>query len=234
MRTGHVRGALDGAGQDTLLPAVRHGSVPAAAGHAADGMMSVTAPTSGLDASSIADALGPEARAFHAEDPALTTAIRHRRNRARLAAKRGDVCGECGRKLSLRSPVWYFRKHLYGEISVFALFCRRCTPLRIQRAGILVPCVSCKRPVGRTPPSDERATTRWRKRFCSKRCEWRFEARRRSRHAAQTRLPRTCARCGAQTASRKDSQWCSGRCRQAAYRARRKSTTGGRIEPEGT
>jgi hypothetical protein len=78
------------------------------------------------------------------------------------------------------------------------------------------PCTACGRPV--IAPR-YRCSVRGGRVFCSKGCEgfmYRYE-----RHAAAVT---TCLRCGdAFTPGRGDSKYCSGACRQAAYRQRKQN-----------
>jgi hypothetical protein len=155
----------------------------------------------------------------------------------------GSCCGACGTSFAPDATVWRQHFTIYCEGSghrrkrreVLGAACGACREM--GRAGAPLhgasrchpprPCLGCGRPcatpvywqldanydvIGNKPPGPA---------LCSRACE--IVAARRARIAAKPSRTRSCAVCQtAFTPPRTDGVYCSSRCRQAAYRARRR------------
>ena len=145
---------------------------------------------------------------------------------ARRAARLGGICGRCAKPLQPRTAVWWNWRRFalrFRTATELVPLCRLCTPVSSRTSTM--PCLTCQRPVGRAPLKSRplwRIRLRKRKTFCCERCRWAYAHRSRTTKRANARAAKTCGRCGrALDARRSDREWCSDRCRQAAYRARK-------------
>jgi hypothetical protein len=192
---------------------------------------SATAELEGQARSGVADAdvtIDEHARHIHkilgvtGDDPQ-----RARRIAIRNAQADGSHCAQCRQALAATDPVW--RKSLYMGPGFFgsrrdtiAPCCRRCTPAKAGEYLGPEPCGGCGRPV--YTEDDRRMRVRV---ICSDKCRQQVRA----REARELRRldPIPCETCGEIfEPARSDARFCSGACKQAAYRRRvtdRKSVT---------
>jgi hypothetical protein len=142
----------------------------------------------------------------------------------RNAASTGKSCGGCGRDFQPNEPVWRIRQHvglgLFGGSTIIAPFCEQCLLSRYRPVCSSDPCEGCGRIVH---------NTEWGKRahiYCSEVCAKKCEVRRHSGIARERRAEargstRVCAECGDHfEPARADTRFCSGVCKQRAYRKR--------------
>lgn len=144
----------------------------------------------------------------------------------------GPTCGDCGRHLADGEPLysarrwvereWGRSRHLVTDVCGGCLreWERRNVEANPWRSG---PCDGCDRPLWCL--NDDHLPEDRRRRWCSEACRGR--ARYRTRRLAESR---PCAVCGEPFTARRGARTCSARCRQAAYRARRRKTTKPNIE----
>jgi len=164
------------------------------------------------------------------------------------ASKQGGVCGKCGEKLADGESA-YLAEHVYagmwgsltprpGPRYDRATVCAECAPdhmteplessfdtqvdagggterTHYNRNVAQMPCPTCERPVV------FKRTARWRPRvFCSHRCQYTYNNRRRSKRRQRLR-EKVCEVCGEEfTATRTHAKTCSAACKQKAYRRR--------------
>jgi hypothetical protein len=146
------------------------------------------------------------------------------------------TCGFCGRELSSKEPAYlgakvyvgmrplswhYGRKPQVGKpLYVDTVLCSSCAPewLSPERDDVVMQlCAHCERPM--VSPLDLCALRRT---FCSDRCEEAYREELREEKKAEARK-KVCEVCGEEfTATRRDAKTCSARCKQKAYRQRRK------------
>jgi hypothetical protein len=144
------------------------------------------------------------------------------RKRAREAISQGHICGRCGAQLVDGAPV--YRQSVHGEHTVVCEACRW-QEVWIRWRGPL-PCQGCDRPVfvkaaqvrygyGREGRYGPKTT-------CSRRCGQDAAYRRQKARRAADREPIDCPACHERfEPARADARYCSPKCRQVAYRARR-------------
>jgi hypothetical protein len=138
----------------------------------------------------------------------------------------GSHCAQCRQAIGAGDPIW--RKPLHmgpgffgGSRYWIAPCCRRCTPHQEDYLGPR-PCGGCGRPV--YTKDDRRVRLRI---LCSDKCKQQVQA----REARELRRldPIPCELCGEVfEPARSDARFCSGACKQIAYRRRvtdRKSVT---------
>jgi len=159
-----------------------------------------------------------------AQSEAVTEA-RRKRLFIHKALKEGGLCARCERVLAPGEVVW--RVNTYMGISWFSgaskhwvlPTCEACAtgPRKYRRWWPETPCEHCGRPVRNQQWMRYRRHT-----FCCEQCESRHYARIARERRALKRTPRACAECGETfTPRRADALYCSGRCRQRAYRKRK-------------
>jgi hypothetical protein len=132
------------------------------------------------------------------------------------------ACVKCGRKLKASEPVWRARfRYGLGRGAELGAHCEKCRPDDREYYS-LGPCANC----GRAVNTSEQ---RWRPRlwsFCSEKCQRLHLSIHQATLARQRRAEargatRVCADCGEHFEPvRADSLYCSGACRQKAYRKR--------------
>ncbi len=155
-----------------------------------------------------------------------------------MAAYRvGTVCGSCGRELRQREPLWfgakvyvgmqpflyraaYYRPRIAAAEYRRTVLCRSCAPdwLSPEREGVVTQlCAYCERPMVYLFSLENLRRT-----LCSDACRKAFTKQtRRDRRAAERE--KVCEVCGQGfTAARKDAKTCSPKCKQAAYRRRKR------------
>lgn len=146
----------------------------------------------------------------------------------RQAAETAEWCGQCGRDLDPHEPVWNSGDVL-GECCRPAetawLWDRALADYRQISAYELspAPCEACGRPVyvRVTDPDVYGRSSRYRV-TCCERCRLRALAVRRRTGRAALRDGQICDVCGDDfDPPRSDARYCSNRCRQKAYRARK-------------
>lgn len=155
--------------------------------------------------------------------------------------KKGALrCAKCGRKLKASEPVWRARFRnglgLYGQGAELGAHCEKCRPddreYDFDPSGKLItrwiarkyyllgPCDNC----GREVNTCELRRAQWV--FCSEACQRRrlaihYAALARQQRAEARGPSRACAECGEHFEPvRANSVYCSGACRQKAYRKR--------------
>lgn len=108
-------------------------------------------------------------------------------------------------------------EHRYKQGS-FVLYDGR--PSKEKQEKLIAEAVKNNEPLKKCPVCGSFMNGLDRSTYCSQRCvNDAYIARRRRRHEMQ--LKKVCAACGAKfTAKRKDAQYCSNACKQAAYRKR--------------
>jgi hypothetical protein len=155
------------------------------------------------------------------------------RDTTHQAKKEGCICGECGRKLKPNDPVWRERLFVSGYSSrQMAPVCKKCHGRSYGRYEEAKPCEGCGRPVHNPYDLVGRLHS-----FCSEICQRKVlaakaEAAAREKRAEVRGPSRSCKGCGNTfTPTRNDAQFCSGSCRQRAYRRRvtDNKKTGGRL-----
>lgn len=135
-------------------------------------------------------------------------------------------CVKCGRRLKASEPVWRARFRnglgLYGQGAELGAHCEKCRP-DDREYFLLGPCDSCGREVN---TSEQRCGRHRQWVFCSEACQRRhlsihYAALARQQRAEARGATRVCADCGEHFEPvRADSLYCSGACRQKAYRKR--------------
>jgi len=146
------------------------------------------------------------------------------------------TCGFCGRELSPKEPAYlgakiyvgmwplswdYGRKPQVGKpLYVDTVLCCSCAPewLSPERDDVVMQlCAHCERPM--VSPLDLSALRRT---FCSDRCKEAYHDQLREEKKAEARK-KVCGVCREEfTATRQDAKTCSARCKQKAYRRRKK------------
>ena len=131
-------------------------------------------------------------------------------------------CVRCGRQLTATEPVWRKqttrgRGFFGGTRWTVALFCEPCAPLSDYRYWSAKPCEGCARVVHNVIDGRRRRHT-----YCCEGCELRQrQALMRQRRAEARGATKVCACCGETFEPvRADAVFCSGVCRQKAYRRR--------------
>jgi hypothetical protein len=147
----------------------------------------------------------------------------------RNAASTGKNCGKCSRALRPDEPVWRTRVSYSALTIVFGMPCTNamivplCEQCRSDDREVYTsgPCECCGRTVHNTEP-------RWHRKhnYCSDNCKQRHESDCQSAIARQQRAEargptRVCEQCGEHFEPvRADARFCSGVCKQRAYRKR--------------
>jgi hypothetical protein len=152
------------------------------------------------------------------------------------ACKTAAVCGCCGRKLPSKEPTYFGAKVYVGMWALYwdrvrkpqicklryerTVLCETCAPewLSSERDDVVTQlCAYCERPmVSRLSLSELQRT------LCSDPCRGAYQNQVRKEKRAEERK-KACEVCDEEfTATRRDSKTCSDRCRQKAYRRRRK------------
>ena len=143
-----------------------------------------------------------------------------RRRRVIRAAATGEICAGCGRRLAATAPVWRGKTTIslgpFRYRWVIAPFCERCTRETGYRQAP-EPCEGCGRMVNEIDDRRMRRHT-----FCCAACKPRQQqALVRQRRAEVRGASRSCGCCGEPfEPARADAVFCSGVCRQKAYRRR--------------
>jgi len=142
----------------------------------------------------------------------------------RNAASTGKSCGGCGRDFQPNEPVWRIRHNtglgFFGGSTIIAPFCGQCARRYRRHDCLSEPCEGCGRAVRNTEWGNRRHI------YCSEACAKGCEVRRhsaiaRDRRAEARGRTRICAECGETfEPARADTRFCSGVCKQRAYRKR--------------
>jgi hypothetical protein len=142
------------------------------------------------------------------------------RRRGARAAEAGEICGACGRRLTLQETVWRLRLPAgtspvsRRDVTWVAPACAACLPSARWATVPRRPCEGCGRRVVDCCRSRSRRIT-----SCCERRRRRAWNRRRITKRREV----VCASCGQRfRPSRTDAWYCSGPCRQKAWRARRR------------
>jgi hypothetical protein len=143
------------------------------------------------------------------------------------AQERGQTCAECARQLDPREPVWRERvasaRDFFGRQTYWlAPVCEQCKPVFDRhwygddRHHEAEPCGGCGRPVHNL------FSTQWRKlTFCCEDCHHIASLKAVRGKRSKARGHRTCECCGKTfVPKRADARFCSGACKQRAYRQR--------------
>jgi len=153
-----------------------------------------------------------------------------RRREKMRAAHECSHCAHCERPLKAGEPVWRRLLSLgpgfFGGWSrTVAPICERCgSSCHIEFRGPQ-PCENCGRSV-----HQEYNRRFYRHTFCCEVCVRAFFATAARLRRAEERDPRPCAQCGETfEPTRKDARFCSGACKQLAYR-KRQAVTGRKSE----
>jgi hypothetical protein len=155
---------------------------------------------------------------------------------AHEAREKARVCGCCGRKLSLEESAYFGAKVYVGMWALYwdqvrkpqicrlryerTVLCSACAPewLSPERDDVVTQlCANCERPmVSRLDLSSLQRT------FCCDPCRQAYHNQLRKDKRAEARKM-VCEICGEKfTATRRDAKTCSDRCKQKAYRRRKK------------
>ena len=150
--------------------------------------------------------------------------ISERLRKLRSAASTCANCAGCGHVFESDEPVWRVRvrtgvEFFGGHSTIIAPFCQQCLKPYWRPVVSSGRCEGCSRMVHNTEGYREHI-------YCSEVCATKCEVRRHSGIArerrAEARGPtRACAECGDQfEPARADTRFCSGVCKQRAYRKR--------------
>jgi hypothetical protein len=158
-------------------------------------------------------------------EEAMTQDFAARRRMVRAAAATAGHCARCGHALAPGAPVW--RQRTSYPIAPFRLvytvapFCERCGKPK-GKPTTARPCEGCGRPVHHVPSWCNPYAPPPRHALCSRACRRRQQsAVARARRAKARSATRACACCGEHFESKRaDAVFCSGACRQKAYRRR--------------
>lgn len=157
----------------------------------------------------------PQTVAEFAEHKVKVTA----RRQAWELSRTGKTCDKCGRTLTATERAWIYSGAVF--VGPFAMryrkqrVCGDCVP-KWRRFGPPQPCEHCKRPV----LYQQSYRRRWHA-FCCDCCQWLYYDRLARERRAQKRQGMTCTECGTEfVPKRADAKYCSGACRQKAYRRR--------------
>ena len=132
----------------------------------------------------------------------------------------GRICLICGQSYKDGEPIFVddLRRVYRGRLVIARItLCLECTPdsSMFKNGRIYYRCPHCQRPVFHLHGVHHKH-----RRFCSKMCRRAFYS---YRHRLESRARRQscCTRCGIGfLAARKDAKYCSGACKQAAFRDR--------------
>jgi hypothetical protein len=174
------------------------------------------------------DTLRKELLKYQLSDEEQARALAHK------AKESASLCGCCGRELLAGEPGCFGAKVYVGLLPIFrkrqtwapcyerTVLCESCAPewLSLGRADVVTQlCAYCERPmVSRLEPSAlENA-------FCCNACQRAYKAQLRREQRVEARK-KPCEVCGEEfIASRRDAKTCSEKCKQMAYRQRKKET----------
>jgi hypothetical protein len=174
------------------------------------------------------DTLRKELLKYQLSDEEQARALAHK------AKESASLCGCCGRELLAREPAYFGAKVYVGLLPIFrerqiwaacyerTVLCESCAPewLSPGRDDVVTQlCAYCERPmVSRLEPSAlENA-------FCCNACERTYKAQLRREQRVEARK-KVCEVCGEEfIASRRGAKTCSKKCKQKAYRQRKKET----------
>ena len=149
----------------------------------------------------------------------VNDATARRRHAIRNAEKTAECCAKCQRPLKPEEPIWRakhpIRYYPYHQEWIAPV----CSDCRSEQDNYWdpVPCEGCGRPV------HDRMTFQPRRLscFCCERCTPAARAARARERRRLARSDRSCEWCGETfEPKRADAKFCSGACRQAAYRHR--------------
>jgi hypothetical protein len=154
---------------------------------------------------------------------------------ARAARKTTKWCGGCGRELPTSEPAYFGANVYVGMWPLYwdrvskpqlcksryerTVLCESCAPqwLSPTRDDVVTQlCAHCERPmVMRLKPSELGRT------FCSRPCQQTYHNQLRKEKRTEERT-RVCEVCGEQFVARRDAKTCSPKCKQKAYRRRKR------------
>jgi hypothetical protein len=161
----------------------------------------------------------------------------------REAARRGKICGGCGRELGESAPIWrkqftHGRGYFGGATTIIAPICEACWQAAEDANNDAVwshgPCENCQRPVY------ESQRRKRRHHYCCEDCREKHQllaihALARQRRTEARGSSRPCQECGERfEPARADAKFCSARCKQKAWRRTLRLSKDGHCPPFGS